>query len=161
MERIPWSRAGYVGGLVLGGIGALYGAVTHHDALVNNAGGYGALGNNTTGLVTLAIYLGVFALVAFLWLTLCGFFGYGSVNRGDWVGLMPFVVAVAVREFFTRHSVQEIEIQFAQGPVGRHSLVYPLLQMFFAPLVDDAQAFTMHMNGVLGGLACLGCAVAR
>lgn len=99
--------------------------------------------------------VGVAVLISFLWLTLTGFFGYASADRGDWVGLVPFALALVVREGFALHSVQEIEIQFAQGPVGRHSVVYPLLQMFFVPLVRDPHRFTMHMNGVLGALACL------
>jgi len=53
------------------------------------------------------------------------------------------------------HSVEQIDIEFAQGPVGRHSIVYPLLQLFFAPLVSDPHAFTMHLNGVFGSLAVL------
>jgi hypothetical protein len=60
-----------------------------------------------------------------------------------------------VREIGTRHSLQEIVVYFARGPIGRHSVVYPLLQMFFAPLTGDLQRFVMHMNGVLGALACL------
>ncbi len=104
---------------------------------------------------TLAILFGVLPLVAFLWLIISGFFGYGAARRSDWVGLVPFCVALGVREIFTLHSVQEIEIQFAQGPIGRHSVVYPLLQMFFLPLVRDPQWFTMHMNGVFGAVACL------
>ncbi|MEO8601924.1 MAG: hypothetical protein ABI629_05055, partial [bacterium] len=99
---------------------------------------------------------GSFLLAAVLWLTLSGRFGYAGAEARDWVALLPFAVALAVREGFTLHSVQEIEIQFAQGPVGRHSVVYPLLQLFFAPLVRDPHAFTMHLNGVLGAVACLG-----
>jgi hypothetical protein len=106
--------------------------------------------------VTLATLFGVMSLTGFLWLIVSGFFGYGSARRGDWIGLVPFFVALTVREIFTLHSVQEIEIQFAQGPIGRHSLVYPLFQMFFVPIVGDTQSFTMHMNGILGALACLG-----
>ena len=102
-----------------------------------------------------AIMLGIVSIVALLWLTVAGFFGYDSARRSDWVGLVPFIVALGVRELFTLHSIQEIEIQFAQGPLDKHSVVYPLLQMFFAPLVSDPHAFTMHMNGVLGAVACL------
>jgi len=78
-----------------------------------------------------------------------------TVDRSNWVGLVPFLIALVVREIFTLHSVQEIEIQFAQGPVGRHSVVYPLLQMLFTPMVRDPHRFVMHMNGVLGAVACL------
>ena len=128
-----------VAGLLAVGLIVLRGAVARADPLGIN----------------LAISLGVLCLAGFLWLVLSGWFGYGSAGRGDWVGLVAFGVALIVREGLTVHSVQEIEIQFARGPVGRHSVVYPLLQLFFAPLVRDAQAFTMHMNGVLGALACL------
>lgn len=103
----------------------------------------------------LAPVVGVAVLVSFLWLTLTGCFGYASAGREDWVGLVPFALALVVRECFTLHSVQEIEIQFAHGPVGRHSVVYPLLQMFFVPLVRDPHRFTMHMNAMLGAFACL------
>jgi len=115
----------------------------------------------TAGVPELEVELAVFSaaaaflLVSFLWLTLTGCFGYGSARRSDWVGLVPFAIALVLREIFTLHSLQEIEIQFAHGPVGRHSVVYPLLQMFFAPFVGDDQAFTMHMNGWLGALAVL------
>lgn len=102
----------------------------------------------------LAILLGALPLAAFLWLVLTGWFGYGSARRSDAVAAIPFVIALIVREIFTLHSVQEIEIQFARGPVGRHSVVYPLLQMFFEPLVRDRHVFTMHLNAVLGALAC-------
>ena len=102
-----------------------------------------------------AIFLGVVGIAAFLWLVLSGCFGYGSARRSDWVALIPFCVALVVREAFTVHSIQELEIQFVQGPVDKHSVVYPLLQMFFVPLVRDPQAFMMHINGVLGALACL------
>lgn len=99
--------------------------------------------------------VGAAVLVSFLWLVVAGCFGYASAGREDWVGLVPFAVALILRECFTLHSVQEIEIQFAQGPVGRHSVVYPLLQMFFVPLVRDPHRFTMHMNAMLGAFACL------
>src|SRR5207302_10722597 len=99
--------------------------------------------------------LGIASLAGFLWLALCGSFTFASARRADWVGLVPFAVALGVREGLTVHSLQDFEAQFAQGPIGRHSVVYPLLQMFFAPVVADPQSFTMRMNGVLGSLACL------
>ena len=111
--------------------------------------------------VNLIVSFGVACLVGFLWLAVSGYFGYGSARRGDWVSLVPGCVALIVREMFTLHSVEGIEIQFAtgiqfaQGPVGRHSVLYPLLQMFFVPMVRDPQSFTMHVNGVLGALATL------
>jgi hypothetical protein len=102
-----------------------------------------------------AVMLGAAAVVTLLWLALSGSFGYGSARRSDWVALVPFVIALAIRELLTIHSVQEIELQFVRGPYDKHSVVYPLLQIFFLPFVDDAHRFTMHMNGVLGALACL------
>lgn len=116
---------------------------------------YGDALRGDTSDVGLVVLFGVLSLASFLWLVVSGFFGYGGARRGDWVGLIPFLVALVVREIFTLHSVQEIEIQFAQGPVGRHSVVYPLLQLFFQPIVRDAHSFTMHMNGVLGAAASL------
>jgi hypothetical protein len=122
------------GGLIVVALIAVYGSVLRADDNV-------------------ATLFGVVALPAVLWLTIAGGFGSGSVRRSDWVGLVPFAVALVVRMFFTLHSVQEIEIQFAQGPIGRHSVVYPLWQLFFMPLVGDPHASTMQLNGVLGALA--------
>jgi hypothetical protein len=116
----------------------------------------GTLTHSQLSGVDFAVFCGVSLITAILWLVVSGYFGYGSACRRDWVGLVPFLVALVLREVFTLHSVQEIEIQFAHGPVGRHSIVYPLLQMFFIPIVRDTQSFTMHMNGVLGAIACLG-----
>jgi hypothetical protein len=136
-KRRGWEAAAIrLGGLIAVGLISVWGAVARSDANV-------------------ATSLGVLLVASFLWLVFSGFFSYGAARRSDWVGLVPFAVALVVREFFTLHSVQEIEIQFARGPVGRHSVVYPLLQMFFAPLVRDPHRFTMHMNGVLGAFACL------
>jgi len=92
-------------------------------------------------------------LMVFLWLVVSGAFTFGSWGPGDWVAVVPFVAALAVREVWTLHSVQEIEIQFALAPVGRHSVVYPLFQLFYSRLVWDAQAVTFHVNAVLGALA--------
>lgn len=103
----------------------------------------------------LAVFFGTLQLAALLWLFVSGFFGYGSVCRRDWVGLVPFAVAFVVREFFTLHSILELELHFAEGPIGRHSVVYPLLQMFFTPIVRDPHSFTIQMNGILGAYACL------
>jgi hypothetical protein len=99
---------------------------------------------------------GVLPLVGFLWLCASGYFTWGSACRGDWVALPPFLLALVLREAFTLHSLQEIVIYFEHGPLGRHSVVYPLVQMFFVPLASDPQAFVLHMNGVLGALATLG-----
>jgi len=104
----------------------------------------------------LVVRVGVLLVAVFLWLVLTGAFGYAGAARGDWPALLAFIAALAIRALWARHSVQEIEIQFAHGPVGRHSVVYPLLQLFFAPWVADPQAFTMSMNGLLGAVACLG-----
>jgi hypothetical protein len=91
----------------------------------------------------------------FLWLAASGFPSNAGIERRDWIAGLPFVVALIVREAFTLHSVQEIEIQFALGPTGRHSVVYPLLQLLYSPFVADPHSFTMHLNGVLGAVACL------
>jgi hypothetical protein len=104
----------------------------------------------------LAALCGVIALAALLWLTAAGTFGFGSAGRSDSVGLVAFGVALVVREILTLHSVQDISIKFVDRPViDGHSAIHPLLQLFFAPVVPDAQAFTMHLNGVFGALACL------
>jgi len=80
----------------------------------------------------------------------------GSVRRDiDAPGLAAFAAALVVREVFTRHSLEEIEVQFAHGLVTRHSVVYPVFQLLYSPLVRDPQAVTMHVNGVLGSLAVL------
>jgi hypothetical protein len=115
---------------------------------------YGAARSGESGAYATAV-VGVLPLVGFLWLCVSGWFTWGSACRSDWVALPPFLLALVVREAFTLHSLQEIVIYFARGPVGRHSIVYPLLQMFFVPLVSDSQAFVFHMNGVLGALATL------
>ncbi len=103
---------------------------------------------------TTAIF-GILPLIGFLWLCATGYFTFGSARQSDWVALLPFSVALLLRELFTLHSLQEIVIYFARDFWGRHSIVYPLLQLFFVPLVDDAQAFVTHMNGVLGAFAAL------
>jgi len=107
------------------------------------------------GARNVLVVLGIASLSGFFWLALCGSFTFGSARRADWVGLVPFVVALGVRAGLTLHSLQDFDSGFAQGPIGRHSIVYPLLQMFFGPLVADPQTFTMRMNGVLGAFACL------
>jgi hypothetical protein len=101
------------------------------------------------------VELGIFAVGTLYWLALTGAFGYGFVRRGDWVGLLPFAAALVVREALTLHSIQEYEIQFAIGPQDKHSFVYPMLQLLFTPLLNDPHWFVMHLNGVLGALACL------
>jgi hypothetical protein len=102
------------------------------------------------------VLFGVLWVAAFSWLTVAGFFGYGDARRTDAVALAPFAVALAVRELFTLHSVQALELEFLMPDLwDRHSVLYPLLQRFFTPLVRDTQRFTMHMNGVLGALAVL------
>jgi hypothetical protein len=116
-------------------------------------GGTSTLGSGV--LSRAAIWFGVAGVAGLFWLTVTGFFGYGSASRTDRIALLPFAVALVLREGFTLHSVEGIEIQFARGPIGRHSVVYPLLQELYTPLASDPHAFTMHLNGVLGALACL------
>ena len=130
--------------LRIGGVVAITGVIVF-DALSRG----GSVNENAV------VSVGIFMLVAFLWLGASGLFGYGDADIDDWIGLVPFGIALLVREFLTLHSVEQIDIEFAQGPVGRHSIVYPLLQLFFAPLVSDPHAFTMHLNGVFGSLAVL------
>lgn len=147
VRRTPLAAIRFAGVLFIA-LTSLYGAAVDWDV---------------RGACTTALF-GVFPLVAFLWLCVSGYFTWGSARRSDWVALPPFVLALLLREGFTLHSLQEIVISFTHGvslagpsllPVGRHSIVYPLLQIFFVPLVDDAQAFVLHMNGVLGALATL------
>lgn len=101
------------------------------------------------------LLLGSLPLVSFLWLVLAGFFGYGSARRSDWPAIPPFLLALLVREFLTLHSIAEIEIQFAVGHVTRHSVAYPLIQLYFGAIVTDLHAFVLHMNGIVGSLATL------
>ncbi|MBI3781965.1 MAG: hypothetical protein HY270_01050 [Deltaproteobacteria bacterium] len=95
------------------------------------------------------------ALITALWLAASGQFTFATWNRTDWVALLPFALALLVRERLVLHSIQEIEIQFAGGPVGRHSVVYPLFQLFYSRLVHNPQSFTFHINALLGALAVL------
>ncbi len=96
----------------------------------------------------------MFLLVAFGWLVATGFFETKTRLREHWPGLVLFLIALLLREGLARHSVEGVEIGFVTDPVGRHSVVYPLLQAFFVPWVPDAHAFTMHMNGTLGAFGC-------
>jgi len=149
MLDVRWARsdgrpAVDIVALRIGGVVAITGVIVF-DALSRG----GSVNENAI------VSVGIFMLVAFLWLGASGLFGYGDADIDDWIGLVPFGIALLVREFLTLHSVEQIDIEFAQGPVGRHSIVYPLLQLFFAPLVSDPHAFTMHLNGVFGSLAVL------
>jgi hypothetical protein len=133
-----------VAGLLAVLVATVFGAATRPDPLWTN----------------LAVSLGGFGLVGFLWLALSGFFGYGSFDRRDWVGFVPFLVALAVRQIFTLHSVEGLEIQFTtqfEPPygTGKHSLLYPLLQLFLVPIVPDTQPLLMTLNGCLGALTAL------
>lgn len=89
------------------------------------------------------------------WLARSGIFGYGTVWYSDWIALIPFAIALALRDLFTLHSVQEIHISFAQDAVDRHSVLYPSLQLLYGPWVGDPHRFTMRLNGLLGAVACL------
>ena len=102
------------------------------------------------------VLIGILPLVAFLWLAVSGYFGYGSPRREDWPALIVFLLALGIREGYARHAIEEIEIHFFYGVFpNRHSVVYPLLQMFLQPLARDPYLFMMHVNGVLGALATL------
>jgi hypothetical protein len=97
-----------------------------------------------------AVFIG---LISFLWLVLSGWSGWGFLDREGWLIAIPLAVALVVREGLTIHSTADAIINFTSGPINRHSVVYPLLQLFFVPLVRDPQSFTLHMNGLLGALA--------
>jgi hypothetical protein len=102
------------------------------------------------------VLIGIFPLMAFLWLVLSGTFGYGSARRADWPALLVFLFALGIREGYARHAIQELEIYFYYGVVpSRHSVIHPLFQMFLQPLARDPYLFMMHVNGVLGALATL------
>src|SRR4029077_10728841 len=91
-----------------------------------------------------------------LWLVVTGSFGVPSVGREDWIALVPFAVALVVREVLTLHSIEEIGIHFWAGRApNRHSFVQPLFEMFMVRFARDPQSFAMHVNGVLGAVASL------
>ena len=100
--------------------------------------------------------IGILALMTFLWLAVSGYFGYGSPSREDWPALVVFLLALGIREGYARHAIEEIEIHFFYGGfLNRHSVVYPLLEMFLQRLARDPYLFMMHVNGILGALATL------
>ena len=102
------------------------------------------------------ILTGVFLLIGFLWLVVSGYFGYASARRDDWVALIPFTLALVIREAYARHSIQEMELFFYFGVFpNRHSIVQPLFAMFFQRLAADPYWFMMHVNGTLGAVAAL------
>lgn len=106
--------------------------------------------------LTLLVLGGILPLMAFLWLALTGAFGYGSPRRQDWPALFVFLLALAIREGYARHAIQELEIYFYYGAFpSRHSVVRMLFQMFLQSLAADQYRFMMHVNGVLGSLATL------
>src|SRR5262249_50048747 len=110
----PWNRFSITGTIRIAGLVAILPV------------SWCAARHQTTGDATLLTFAGIVLVASFCWLLVSGFFGYGGARRTDWIALLPFVAGLVVREVFTMHSVQELEIQFAQGPVGRHSVVYPL-----------------------------------
>jgi hypothetical protein len=102
------------------------------------------------------ILIGVLPLMAFLWLAVAGAFGYGSPRREDWPVLLAFLLALAVREGYARHGIEELEIYFYYGEFpNRHSVVHALYQMFVQSLGTDPYRLMMHVNGILGALATL------
>jgi hypothetical protein len=102
------------------------------------------------------VLLGVLPLIAFLWLTVSGFFGYGSPERSDWIALVPFLVGFVASEAFTLHSIEEIELHFYNGFLpDKNSIVHPLFQMFIGQFATDPYAFMTHVNGLMGALATL------
>jgi hypothetical protein len=100
-------------------------------------------------------WTGIVGVASLLWLSATGFFGFATLRRSDWVALIPFVIALIVRERFTLHSIQELEIFFVLVPLDKHSFVYPMFQMLFLPFVRDAHWWMMHLNGIIGACATL------
>ncbi|HLY37206.1 MAG TPA: hypothetical protein VKU61_04180, partial [Candidatus Binatia bacterium] len=102
------------------------------------------------------VLIGALPLCAFLWLTMTGYFGFASPEPADWVAIVPFAIALVVREVLTLHSIEEIEIHFFSGRApNKHSFVQPLLEMFMVRFARDPQRFAMHVNGILGAVASL------
>ncbi len=102
------------------------------------------------------VLVGVLPTVTFLWLAATGSFGYGSPRRQDWPALLPFAIALGVREGYARHGIAELELHVFTGAFpDRHSLVHPFLQMFLQQFASDPYPFIFHVNGVLGALATL------
>src|SRR5438132_5199501 len=100
------------------------------------------------------ILIGALPLLAFLWLVVTGYFGFPAAKREDWVAIVPFAVALVVREVLTLHSIEEIGIHFWAGRApNRHSFVQPLFEMFMVRFASDPQSFAMHVNGILGAVA--------
>ena len=99
---------------------------------------------------------GTIPLMSFLWLAVTGAFGYGSANRADWWALLPFLLALAVREGYARHGVEGDVLHFNVRTVyDSHSIVYTFYLMFIHPLARDPFQIQMHTNGVLGAVAAL------
>lgn len=102
------------------------------------------------------VFVGVLPLVAFLWLVVSGFFGWGSLSRADWPAVVVFLLALGIREGIARHAIGDNELYFHLGvSYHRHSVVHPLLQMFLQRLARDPYAWMLHVNGALGALAVL------
>jgi hypothetical protein len=102
------------------------------------------------------VLIGVLPFITFLWLAVSGGFGYGSPTREDWPALVPFVLALGLREGWARHGIQDVEVYFFWGQFSRHSVLHTLLQMFLQPLAPgDPFRFMTHVNGVLGAVATL------
>jgi hypothetical protein len=99
---------------------------------------------------------GTLPLIVFLWLAATGTFGYGSPGRADWWALLPFLLALAIREGYARHGVEGNVLHFNVRNISdTHSIVYTFYLMFIHPLARDPFQIQMHSNGILGAMAAL------
>jgi hypothetical protein len=101
------------------------------------------------------VLIGVLPLFTVLWLTISGYFGYGSARRDDWPALVVFVFALALRLGFARHGVEGNVLHFGRGGFDSHSVVYAFYLLFLHPLARDPFKLQMRANAVLGALAVL------
>src|SRR5207244_3514317 len=102
------------------------------------------------------VLLGVLPLISVLWLTVSGYFGYGSPCREDWPALFVFLFALIIREGYARHGTEGVVLHF-MGANGfdSHSIVYTFYLMFIHALTRDPFELQMHSNGLLGAVAAL------
>ena len=102
------------------------------------------------------LLMAVLPLIAFLWLVVSGFFGYGSARREDWPALLLFLLALGIREAYARHGVEGDVLHFmGRNGFDSHSIVYTFFLMFIHPFAHDPFKMQMHTNGILGAVAAL------
>lgn len=98
----------------------------------------------------------VLPIMAFLWVTVTGQFGWAGASRSDWPVLGALTAALASRELLTLHSIEELLIHFYSNTLrGRHSFVHPSVNLFAQSLGGDPYGAAMHFNGALGAAATL------